>query len=193
MPSVLKHMKFIIGKKLGMTTLYEKGKALNVTLVSCEPNKVSFIRTQEKDGYTAVQLEVAKTKKVAYKKEFRLADVAAYQVGQEITLDIFEKGEEVKVTGVTKAKGFQGGVKRHGFHGSDQTHGHKHDHRAPGSVGATDPQRVFKGLRMAGRMGGVQSSMLNLELVYIDKENNIIGLRGAVPGVSGRLVEIITK
>jgi len=142
-------MKFIIGKKLGMTTIYEKGKALNVTLISCEPNKVSLVRTQEKDGYSAVQLEVKKTKKVAYKKEFRLVDVSAYQLGQEITLDIFEMGEKVKVTGITKAKGFQGVMKRHGFHGADQTHGHKHDHRAPGSIGAQDPQRVFKGMRMA--------------------------------------------
>ena len=95
------------------------------------------------------------------------------------------------VSGITKAKGFQGVVKRHGFAGAPKTHGHKHDHRAPGSIGAQQPQHVIKGKRMAGRMGGVRASSMNIQVVYIDKDKNILGVKGAVPGVAGRLVEIV--
>lgn len=184
--------KFILGKKVGMTTIYEKGKALNVTLIECEPNKVSLIKTREKDGYDAVQLEIKKSKDKVYKKEFRLKKRDEnFKVDQEIAIDIFELGEKVKVSGITKAKGFQGVVKRHGFKGAPKTHGHKHDLRAPGSIGAGWPQHVIKGMRMAGRMGGVKSSVRNVKLVYLNKENNLVGVQGAVPGVSGRTVEII--
>ena len=187
-----KMAKFILGKKLGMTTIYEKGKALNVTLIECEPNKVSLIRTQEKDGYNAVQLQIKKKKDKVYKKEFRLdGKDESFTVDQEIAIDIFELGEKVKVSGVTKAKGFQGVVKRHGFKGAPKTHGHKHDLRAPGSIGSGWPQHVIKGMRMAGRMGGVKSSVRNVKVVYLNKENNLVGIKGAVPGVAGRTVEII--
>ena len=115
------------------------------------------------------------------------------KVGDALDINQFEIGDKVKVSGITKAKGFQGVVKRHGFKGSMKTHGHKHDLRAPGSIGATYPEHVIKGKRMAGRMGGKRSSMLNLKIVEIDKESNILFLKGAVPGVKGRIVEISAK
>jgi large subunit ribosomal protein L3 len=183
--------KFILGKKLGMTTIYDENKgALNVTLIECEPNKISLVRTSEKDSYKAVQLEIEKTSNKKSKKEFRIKDEMEMKIGDEVRVDIFEIDEKVKVTGITKAKGFQGVMKRHGFHGSKKTHGHKHDWRAPGSIGATFPEHVIKGKKMAGRMGGEKSSAKNLKIVYIDKEKNILGVKGAVPGVVGRIVEI---
>ena len=184
-------MKYILGKKLGMTTIHdEKMGALNVTLVECAPNKISLVRTEEKDGYDAVQLEISKTDKKKMKKEFRIEGKAELNAGDEIKMEIFEIGDKVTVSGIDKAKGFQGVVKRHGFHGSDKTHGHKHDWRAPGSVGATFPEHVIKGKRMAGRMGGKRESVKNLKVVYLDKEKNVMGLKGSVPGVNGRFVEI---
>jgi len=182
--------KFILGKKLGMTTIYDEKGALNATLIECAPNKISLIRSIDKDGYEAVQLEANKTDNKKTKKEFRIAEKIEAKAGDEIKIDIFEIGDKVQITGITKAKGFQGVVKRHGFHGSDKTHGHKHDWRKPGSIGATFPEHVIKGKRMAGRMGGEISSTKNLKVVYIDKEKNILGVKGAVPGVVGRLVEI---
>ena len=184
--------KFIIGKKLGMTTIYDKeAGALNVTLIECEPNKVSHLRTSEKDGYDAIQLEVSKTKNKLYKKEFRIGEATEVKVGDNMTLEGFAIGDKVKISGISKAKGFQGVVKRHGFKGSPATHGHKHDHRAPGSIGAQQPQHVIKGKRMAGRMGGKRASSLNIKIAYIDMEKNILGVKGAVPGVAGRIVEIV--
>jgi len=195
--------KFIFGKKLGMSTIYdEKQGALNVTLVECVPNAITQIRTEEKDKYEAIQVGIkcyksakggsasgGKEKKFKKLKEFK-SEMGELKVGDEMKIDQFEIGEKVKVSGITKAKGFQGVVKRHGFKGSMKTHGHKHDLRAPGSIGATYPEHVIKGKRMAGRMGGVRSSVLNLKIVEIDKENNILFLKGAVPGVKGRIVEI---
>lgn len=184
-------MKYILGKKLGMTTLYDKEKgALNVTLVECEPNTVSFVRTMEKDGYSAVQLEIAKTKKVIHRKEFRLEEEATSKTGDTVTVETFAVGDEVNVSGISKAKGFQGVVKRHGFKGAPKTHGHKHDLRAPGSIGAQQPQHVIKGKRMAGRMGGQRSTTKNVKVVFIDTERNVLAVLGAVPGVVGRIVEI---
>ena len=177
-----------------MSTIYdEKNGALNVTLVECLPTVITQIRTEEKDGYVAIQTGVRhakKEKKFRKKKEFR-SDFKDLKVDDEIKIDQFEIGEKVKVSGITKAKGFQGVVKRHGFKGSPKTHGHKHDLRAPGSIGATFPEHVIKGKRMAGRMGGVRSSVRGLKIVEIDVENNILFLKGAVPGVKGRIVEIV--
>jgi large subunit ribosomal protein L3 len=185
--------KFILGKKLGMSTIYdEKRGALNVTLVQCDPNIVTQIRTIEKDGYESIQVGMTKNKgkkKFAKKKEFK-GEMKEMKSGETLNISQFEIGDKVKVSGITKAKGFQGVVKRHGFHGSPKSHGHKHDLRAPGSIGATFPEHVIKGKRMAGRMGGERSSVKNLKIVEIDKENNILFLRGAVPGVKGRVVEI---
>lgn len=181
--------KFILGKKLGMTTIYSGGKeAHNVTLLECGA-QVSLIRTEEKDGYNAIQLEMQKTKNKKTVKEFKTKK-NELKVGDKIGVDVFEMGEKVNVSGITKAKGFQGVVKRHGFKGSAKTHGHKHDLRAPGAIGAGYPEHVIKGKRMAGRMGGERASSRNLKIVFIDKEKNIIGVKGAVPGVVGRVVEI---
>jgi len=197
--------KFILGKKLGMSTIYdEKRGALNVTLVECGENVVKQIRTSEKDGYAAIQLGLRKSKIQNPKskkegkdnflkiKEFR-DEMKDLKAGDKIDISQFEVGDKVKVSAVAKAKGFQGVVKRHGFKGSPKTHGHKHDLRAPGSIGATYPEHVIKGKRMAGRMGGKRVSTLNLKIVEIDKENNILFLKGAIPGVNGRIVEIICK
>jgi len=182
---------FMLGKKVGMTTIYDKEKgALNVTLIECQPNKVSLVRTADKNGYTALQLEIAKTKKVTHRKEFRIEAAGTKAVGDMITIDSFTVGDKVKVCGISKAKGFQGVVKRHGFKGSPATHGHKHDHRAPGSIGAQQPQHVIKGKRMAGRMGGERSTVTNLEIVFIDTAKNLLAVKGAVAGVVGRIVEI---
>lgn len=187
--------KFILGKKVGMTTIYDKDKgALNVTLVECEPGTVSQLRTEEKDGYRAVQMEIAKTKNRIYKKEFRLRkEESNLKKGDKIALEIFQEGDIVKVSGISKAKGFQGGMKRHGFSGSPHSHGHKHDWRAPGSVGPGFPQHVIKGRRMAGRMGGRRATVKNLKIVLIDKEKNLVGIQGPVPGVTGRIVEIVAE
>lgn len=184
-------MKYILGKKLGMTTLYDKAQgALNVTLIECQPNEVKVVRTQEKDGYSAVQLEIAKTKKIAHKKEFRLEKDSEAKIGDKVEIGVFAEGDVVCVSGITKAKGFQGVMKRHGFKGSPATHGHKHDHRAPGSIGAQQPQHVIKGKRMAGRMGGTRSTTKNIKVVLVDSAKNILAVQGAVPGVVGRIVEI---
>lgn len=184
--------KFILGKKIGMTTIYDDAKkAYNMTLVECGA-KVSHLRTQEKDGYGAVQIEISKTKKRSLRKEF-VIEKSEMKIGDEINVDIFEIGEEVSVSGITKAKGFQGVVKRHGFAGSMKSHGHKHDLRAPGSIGSGYPEHVIKGKRMAGRMGGKRATSENLKVVYLNKEKNLIGLNGAVPGIPGAVVEIYKK
>ncbi len=174
-----------------MTTIYGNEGALNVTLVECF-SKVSHIKTKEKDGYDAVQLEIPKTAKKTFKKEFKIGGTEL-KSGDEIDVSVFSEGEKVRVSGITKAKGFQGGVKRHGFKGSPKSHGHKHDLRAPGSIGAGFPEHVIKGKRMAGRMGGERSTAINIKIVYVDKGKKILGLKGAVPGIPGGIVEIRSK
>lgn len=183
-------MKFILGKKLGMTTVFDDNGAQNVTLVECA-SKVSLIRDEVKDGYKAIQLEIAKTRKKSQKVEFRTEEI---NLEKDAALDVstFVIGEKVKVSGITKAKGFQGVVKRHGFRGAPKSHGHKHDLRAPGSIGSGFPEHVIKGKRMAGRMGGARSTTKNIKIVFIDKEKNLLGLKGAVPGNAGGIVEIRT-
>jgi len=201
-------MKFIIGKKLGMTTLFDESMgALNVTLIVCEKNTVSLNRTLEKDGYLAVQVETKKNDKKTIRKEFRIdraitkedrgkalqelaSELGKFPVETEISVSVFALGDTVNVAGVTKGKGFQGVVKRHGFGGQMTSHGRKHDIRKAGSIGATFPEHVVKGRRMAGRMGGENMTALNLEVVYVSGEDGIIGVRGAVPGVNGRIVTI---
>lgn len=195
-------MKCLLGKKLGMTTLFDEAKgALNVTLIECEPNTVSLHRTTEKNGYVAVQLTHPKTKKLAVSREFRLdLHDAGSEAGEKVleglpvdstvTVAQFAVGEKVHVSGITKAKGFQGVVKRHGFAGGRGSHGGKHDLRKPGSIGATFPEHVIKGRRMAGRMGADRFTVKNLVIDFVDAEKGILGVRGAVPGVTGRIVEI---
>ena len=181
-------MKFILGKKIGMTTIYAEKGALNVTLLECG-SKVSLVKAKDKDGYSAVQMEIAKTKNKLKKKEFRL-DSTDLKKDDVVDVSIFEIDEKVIISGTSKAKGFQGVVKRHGFKGACATHGHKHDLRAPGSIGSGFPEHVTKGKRMAGRMGGVRVTTKNLKVVYIDKDKSILGIKGAVPGIPGGIVEI---
>lgn len=185
-------MAFILGKKIGMTTIFDEKKgAQNVTLIECA-SVVSGIRMPEKDGYKAVQLEMDKTKKKKAKKEFRLEE-SELKIGDNVDVSAFNIGDKVNVSGTSKAKGFQGVVKRHGFKGSAKSHGHKHDLRAPGSIGSGFPEHVTKGRRMAGRMGGKRATSLNIKVAFIDKEKNMLGLKGPVPGIPGNVIEIRSK
>jgi large subunit ribosomal protein L3 len=196
-------MKFLIGKKLGMTTLHEGLFSENVTLISCEPNTVTLVRTLERDGYAAVQVEARKTSRKTVKKEFRppftakgkdeagaMSVLGETKTGDSVSASVFEPGDIVDVIGVTKAKGFQGVVKRHGFGGQTTSHGRKHDIRKPGSIGATFPEHVVKGRRMAGRMGGESFTVRGLRIISVDIEKGLIALRGAVPGINGGIVGI---
>ncbi|MDQ5976665.1 MAG: large subunit ribosomal protein [Patescibacteria group bacterium] len=197
-------MKFILGKKLGMTTLFDETKgALNVTLIECGKNVITLQRTEEKDGYMAIQVEAAKNSRKTVRHEFRLdrhsrdgksaaQDMAKFALESELGVEQFAVGDRVSISGVTKAKGFQGVVKRHGFAGGWASHGGKHDLRKPGSIGSTFPEHVVKGRRMAGRMGGDNCTVRNLTISYIDAEKGLIGVRGAVPGVNGRIVEVMS-
>lgn len=194
-------MKFLLGKKLGMTSVQDPEKgARNITLIECDSNEVKLVRLPERDGYAAVQIETPKTRRKSVRREFRLdmgisngsgaATSEFPALGAMLTVDMFSLGDRVAVSGISKAKGFQGVVKRHGFKGAKATHGHKHDHRAPGSIGATFPQHVIKGMRMAGRMGGDRVTTRNLSISFIDAEKRLIGVRGSVPGCAGSIVEI---
>lgn len=195
-------MKFIIGKKLGMTTIHEGGVAENVTLISCEPNTVTQVRTPEKDGYVAVQVEARKTAKKNIRTEFRAprsagnhkeastSDIGEVKVGDIVSVESFEVGDIVDVSGTTKAKGFQGVVKRHGFRGAPASHGRKHDMRKPGSIGPTFPQHVIKGRRMAGRMGGEKCTVRGLRVVLVDPKQHLLAVRGAVPGIPGGIAMV---
>ena len=200
--------KFILGEKVGMTQIFdEKGNVIPVTLVRVTPNVVLAIKTKEKDGYDAVEVgfgvrrerNVKKPQKGHFKergmfravREFRASN--GYERGTVVDAAVFIVGDQVKVSGTSKGKGFQGVVKRHGFHGAPKTHGTKHAHREPGSIGGAGGRaggRVAKGMRMAGRMGGVRASVRNLKVAKVDIENNLLALRGAVPGRRGTLLEI---
>lgn len=201
-------MKAILGKKIGMSrTFNENGDAVPVTLVKVGPCFITQIKSQKKEGYNAVQIGYSKAKKLnkpkkghlkrakkdneslKYLKEIRVEEISELKEGQEIKADIFEAGDKVKITSTSKGKGFAGVIKRHGFHGSPATHGHKHDHRKPGSIGAAFPEHVMKGMKMAGRMGGDKVT-LNSKVVNIDKKKNLIALKGNVPGAKESLVLI---
>jgi large subunit ribosomal protein L3 len=197
-------MKFIIAKKVEMSQRFqEDGTVVPVTLLHAEPCTVTQIRTKEKDGYVAVQIATHEVKKgnkpqgghtkasgknFRTTREFRVDDAAGVNVGDLIDVSTFAPGQFVKATGITKGRGFQGVVKRHGFLGGPATHGHKDNLRMPGSIGATAPQRVFKGMRMGGHMGHVQQTTKNLRVVDIDVKTGIIAVRGAVPGHRGTLI-----
>lgn len=181
-------MKFILAKKLEMSQVFdENGKVLAVTLLEAKPNAVSTIRSVEKDGYSAVQLNLGRAK-----REFR-TDARGLKLGEKISVATFEKGDQVDVIGLSKGRGFQGVVKRHGFGGSPKTHGTKHSHRAPGSIGATHPQHVVKGRKMAGHMGNVRVTVKNLTVIARDPARNLILVSGAVPGSRGTLVMVRGK
>lgn len=183
-------MSFILGKKMKMSQIWKDEKIIPITIVAATPNKVTLMRTTARDGYEAVQVQLGKTK-----REFRNGKNAAfasesYKEGAEVTVEAFKEGDIVRVEGISKGKGFQGVVKRHGFHGGPKTHGQKNRLRAPGSIGNTTPQRVIPGRRMAGHMGVDRITVKNLEVVGVDKEKNILMIKGAVPGATGGVLEI---
>jgi large subunit ribosomal protein L3 len=207
-----RQMKGILGTKLGMTQVFdENNRVVPVTVVRAEPNVVTQVRTEEKDGYTAVQLAAGAidprkvNKPVAghfakagvtprrHLVELRTADASDYTVGQEITAEVFEAGAVVDITGTSKGKGTAGVMKRHNFKGLGSSHGTQRKHRSPGSIGGcATPGRVFKGLRMAGRMGHVRVTTQNLKVHKIDAENGLLLIKGAVPGPKGGLVFVRT-
>ncbi len=181
---------FIVGKKSIMTQIWKGDAVVPVTVVVATPNKVSLVRTKKRDGYEAVQLTAGK-KKLEFRQKGSLKfDIAQYAEGAEITVDAFKEGDKVRVAGYNKGRGFQGVVKRHGFHGGPKTHGQKNRYRAPGSIGSTAFQRVVPGRRMAGRMGNERITVKNLVVAGVDKEKNLLFIRGAVPGAKGGILEI---
>lgn len=212
--------KYILGKKLGMTQIFDdKGNAHPITLIEAGPTTVTQVLTEDKNGYNAVQLGfgqkkldkpaaghqkkfIKKDKKnftpyhsvqgFAFLREFSGED-KKLKVGDILNVEQFEAGDKVVVRAITKGKGFQGVVKRWGFKGGPKSHGQKHTLRTPGSIGSAFPQRVLKGKKMAGRMGGDKKSILNLKIVYINRDKNLLGVRGAVPGNRGSYVEIYTR
>ena len=201
--------KGIIGKKIGMTQIFDEvGNAIPVTVIEAGPCAVTQIKTVETDGYEAIQLgfkdlTAKHTNKPAaghfkkagsaakkHLKEFRLEDISGYSIGETVTADIFAAGEKVDITGVTKGRGYTGTVKRWGNAILRMTHGTGPIHRQPGSMGVIDPARIFKNKKMPGQYGNEQVTVLNLEVVKIDAEKNLIAVKGAVPGAKGGIVFI---
>ena len=198
----------LLGTKLGMTQVWdENNRLIPVTVIEISPNVVTQLRTPEIDGYSAVQIAYGKidprkvTKPLTghfdaagvtprrHITEVRTADAAEYTLGQEIAVDIFEAGQKVDVVGTSKGKGFAGVMKRHNFKGVSSSHGSHRNHRKPGSIGASStPSRVFKGMRMAGRMGGDRVTAMNLRVHAVDLDKGLILVKGAVPGARGRIV-----
>ncbi len=194
-------MKFILGKKLEMSQLFdEKGNVVPVTLIEAGPCYVLQKKSKEKEGYDSIQvgfgklLKKSKIKKSMKGKEYRYIrearDGNEANIGDEVRVSIFKEGDRVTVVGISKGKGFQGGVKKHGFSGRNATHGAKHEARTIGSVGQRFPQHVIKGRKMPGRMGYDRTTVKNLKIAKIDTENNILAVKGAIPGHRGTLLEI---
>ncbi|MFZ3578088.1 50S ribosomal protein L3 [Virgibacillus sp. DJP39] len=200
--------KAILGRKIGMTQLFsENGELVPVTVIQAEANVVLQKRTLENDGYEAIQLgfaeakgkhvnkakqghaEKASTSTKRYVREFRDAKLDEYEVGQEVSVDVFKAGDKIDVSGKSKGKGFQGAIKRHNFHRGPMSHG-SHFHRSPGSLGAVDPMRVFKGKKMPGHMGSENVTIQNLEVVNVDTERNLLLIKGNVPGAKKSFVKI---
>ncbi|WP_434797939.1 50S ribosomal protein L3 [Terrisporobacter vanillatitrophus] len=201
-------MKGILGKKIGMTQVFtEVGEVIPVTVIEAGPVVVTQVKTIENDGYNAVQVGFVDAKEKSlnkpqkghlaaantlkkHLKEFRVESVDAYTVGQEIKSDVFAAGEMIDVTGISKGKGFQGPIKRHGQSRGPESHGSRY-HRRPGSMGACSyPGRVFKNKKLAGHMGSVKVTVQNLEVVRVDAEKNFILVKGAIPGAKGSVVTI---
>lgn len=230
-------VKGIIGKKLGMTQVFEPdGSVVPVTVIQAGPCWVTQVKHDDRDGYRAVQLgyeevaagvenETARERRIErrltkperghlgllepdekhparkvlgtpvpalrYLREFRITNIDDVEAGQKVTVEVFKEGDRVDVVGTSKGKGFAGTVKRHGFNRQSKTHGQSDRERAPGSIGATStPGRVLKGTRMAGRMGGERVTSQNLEVIVVDPENNLLAVKGSVPGAKGGLVTI---
>lgn len=210
--SLTRQVKGLLGTKLGMTQVWdENNKLIPVTVVKADSNVITQLRNAEKDGYTAVQIGYGQidprkvTKPLAghFEKagvtprrhvvELRTSDADTYELGQELSVEIFEAGQKVDVTGTSKGKGFAGVMKRHGFHGVGASHGAHKNHRKPGSIGgASTPGRVFKGMRMAGRMGAVRHTTMNLTVHGVDAEKSLLLIKGAVPGARGQVVLVRT-
>lgn len=204
-------MKCIIGTKKGMTQIFkEDGTVVPVTRVQAGPCTVTQVKTKEKDGVNSIQVGYGEQKKfrqaraqqghlnglptVRVMKEFRTTEADAHlERGTTFTVATFAPGDKIKVTGVSKGKGFQGVVKRHGFKGQAASHGNKDQLRMPGSIGATGPARVFKGMKMGGRMGTDQVTISNLEIISVDTETNELFIKGAVPGARGGYLYIYTN
>ncbi len=199
-------MKALIAQKIGMTQVFsEKGAVIPVTLLSAGPCVVTQVKTDETDGYSAVQLGFGEAKKLAKPQaghtkksgstpkalsEFRIdGEDSMPKVGDSITAEVFSVGDTITVSGVSKGKGFAGTIKRHNFARGPKTHG-SHNYRAPGSIGAGYPQHVFKGQKMAGHMGNAQVTTKNLTVAHVDAKNNIIGIKGAIPGPKKSIVRI---
>jgi large subunit ribosomal protein L3 len=195
----------VVGRKSGMTRIFaDDGQSIPVTVIEVESNRVTQVKTAESDGYSAVQVTVGSRRASRVQKaaaghfakaeteagrglwEFREEDLGELSVGSQITVEKFELGQKVDVTGTSKGKGFAGGVKRHGFTMQDATHGNSISHRAPGSIGQCQtPGRVFKGKKMAGHMGAEQVTVQNIEVVKVDVERGLLLVKGAVPGAPG--------
>jgi large subunit ribosomal protein L3 len=198
----------ILGRKIGMTQVFdEAGRAIPVTVVEAGPCHVAQVKRVETDGYAAIQIAFGTAKRVNKPRaghlakagidnarhlvELRMDDVSEFSLGTEIKADVFADGDTVDVVGVTKGKGFAGGMKRHNFKGLGASHGTQAKHRSPGSIGAcATPARVFKGTRMAGHLGNVRVTTLNLKVIKADPERNILLIKGAVPGPRGGLVMV---
>lgn len=200
-------MKFILGRKLNMTQIFDKDGVVHpATLVEASPVVVSQVKTVENDGYSAVQLASGAKKAERLNKamkghmkdlgafatlrEFRTEGEASQKLGDKIDLSIFKAGDEIEVSAISKSKGFQGVVKRHGFGGGPRTHGQKHSEREPGSIGGGLRNKVPKKMRMAGRMGGDRITVKNLKVLHVDQATNTLYISGAIPGRRGTLVEI---
>ena len=196
-------MRFILGRKIEMSQMWKDKKVAPVTLIEAGPCFVTQIKSKKTDGYEAAQIgfekitKEKKIKKTMKGKEFRYVreqraegSEQKLKIGDKIDVSIFQEGAKVKISGISKGKGFQGGVKRWGFHGRNASHGVKHEQRTLGSVGCGYPQRVIKGKKMPGRMGAERVTTKNLEIIKINKENNLIAVKGAVPGKRGTLLEI---
>jgi len=196
--------KFILAKKLEMSQVFdENNRVMPVTLLEATPCTITQVRTMENDGYEAVQLGFGESKKInkplkghlkdlgnfKYSREFK--DGHDLKIGDKIDVSIFKEGDKVMAIGVSKGKGFAGVVKRHGFRGGPASHGNKHSLRAPGSIGSSFPERVIKGKKMAGRMGCDTVTVKNLKVIRVNTDNNLIALKGAVPGPRNSLIKII--
>lgn len=196
-------MKFILGKKLKMDQIWKNDRITPVTVIKAGPVTVIQVKNKEKDGYAAVQVGFENKKHInkplkghlknlgsfRHLKEFRIEN-GDYKNGDILDVSQFQEGDKIKISGLSKGRGFQGVVKRHGFRGGPKTHGQKNRLRAPGSIGATAPQRVTPGKKMAGHMGQERFAIKNLKVIEIDKEKGVLTVKGAVPGFKGTLLEI---
>jgi large subunit ribosomal protein L3 len=196
-------MRFLLGKKIGMSQKFQGDELLPITLIQAGPCTITKI-TSEKDNASAVQIGFGELKEKKVKKsqkktpfnflrQFKVSDIAIFKLGEKINVSIFKLGEKINISSVAKGTGFTGVMKRHGFHGMPATHGTKHDHRHGGSIGSTNNQRVVKGKKMAGRAGGQRVTVQNLEIIDVDMEKNILSVKGAVAGPKSSLVEITAK